>query len=179
MVVCARDVVKLRSECDKLVKPAGSCDDEWCRIKNDAVRCADLHCVLDEAAIRTIALQGWSKVETDKPEVVPRFAHRVVNNDEGAAWRQRMTGEIEWLAVNAVISRDCGLVRVGPHHIQRYFSLWYKFVPKVDWKRRMGAGQYGDEMPLEGLYSPFSLICSVVEGWGTLVLDVVGAKMKQ
>ncbi len=34
-------------------------------------------------------------------------------------------------------------------------------------------------MPLEGLYSPFSLICSVVEGWGTLVLDVVGTKMKQ
>ena len=90
-----------------------------------------------------------------------------------------MTGEIEWLAVNAVISGDCGLVSVGTHHIQRDLGLWYKFVPKVDWKRRVSAGQYGDEVPLEGLYSPFSLICSVVEGWGTLVLDVVGAKMKQ
>ena len=179
MNVCGGDVVKFGSDCDKLIKSAGSRDDERCRIENDAVRYADLHCVLDEAAIRTIVLQGWSKVEADKPEVVPRFAHRVVNNDESAAWRQRMTGEIEWLAVNAVISRDCGLVSVGTHHIQRYLSLWYKLVPKIDWKRRMSAGQYGDEMPLEGLYSPFSLICSVVEGWGTLVLDVVGAKMKQ
>ena len=142
MVVCARDVVKLRSECDKLIKPAGSRDDEWCRIKNDAVRYADLHCVLDEAAIRTIVLQGWSKVEPEKPEVVPSFAHRVVNDDEGAAWRQRMTGEIEWLAVNAVISRDCGLVSVSAHHIQRYLNLLYKLVPKIDWKRRMSAGQY-------------------------------------
>ena len=43
----------------------------------------------------------------------------------------------------------------------------------------MSAGQDGDEMPLEGLYSSFSLVCSVVEGWGTLVLDVIGAKMKK
>jgi hypothetical protein len=102
-----------------------------------------------------------------------------VNNDEGAAWRQRVTSEIERLAVNAVIRRDCGLVCVGAHHVQRYLGLRYKFVPKVDWKRRVSAGKYGDEVPLEGLYSPFSLICSVVEGWGTFVLDVVGTKMKK
>ena len=66
VVVCARDVVKLRSECDKLIEPAGSWDDEWCRIQNDAVRYADFHCVLDEAAVRTIVLQGWSKVKPDK-----------------------------------------------------------------------------------------------------------------
>ena len=179
MIVGGGEIVKSGSEGDQLIKSACSRDDERCRIDNNAVRCADLHCFLDEAAIRTIVLQGWSKVKPDKSEVVPGFAHRVVNDDEGAAWCQRMTGEIEWLAVNAVISRDCGLVSVGTHHIQPYLSLWYKFVPKVDWKRRMSAGQYGDEMPLEGLYSPFSLICSVVEGWGTLVLDVVGAKMKQ
>jgi hypothetical protein len=149
---------------------------ERCRIEDDAVGYADLHCVLDEVAIRTIRLQRRSEVEPDKPEVVPRFAYRVVNNDEGAAWRQRVTGEIERLAVNAVICRDCGLVCVRAHHIQRYLSLWYKLVPKVDRKRGVSAGQYRDEVPLEGLYSPFSLICSVVVG-GTLILDVVGPKM--
>ncbi len=82
-----------------------------------------------------------------------------MNNDEGTAWRQRVNGEIERLAVNAVISRDCGLVCVGAHHVQRYLSLWYKFVPKVDWKRRVSVGQYGDEVPLEGLYSPFNQPC--------------------
>jgi hypothetical protein len=179
VIVCGSDVVKFGRECNELVKSAGSRDDERCRIKNDAVRYADLHCLLDEAAIRTISLQRWSEVETDKPEVVPRFAYRVVNNDEGTTWRQRVTCEIERLAVNAVIHRDCGLVCVGAHHVQRYLSLWYKFVPKVDWKRRVSAGQYGDEMLLEGLYSPFSLVCSVVEGWGTLVLDMVGTKVKK
>ena len=100
-----------------------------------------------------------------------------MNNDEGAAWRQRVTGEIERLAVNAVIRRDSGLVCVGAHYIQSYLSLWYKLVPKVDWERGVSASQYRDEVPLEGLYSPFSLICSVVEGWGTLVFDVVGPEM--
>ena len=91
MIVCGSGVVKFGSECDKLIKSAGSRDDERCRIENDAVRYADLHCLLDEAAIRTIGLQRRSEIETDKPEVVPRFAYRVVNNDEGD-WRNRTAG---------------------------------------------------------------------------------------
>ncbi len=43
----------------------------------------------------------------------------------------------------------------------------------------MSASQDGDEVPLEGLYSPFSLVCPVVEGWDTLILDVVGTKVKK
>ncbi len=85
MIFCGSDVVEFGSECDQLIKSACSRNDERCRIDNDAVRYVDLHCLLDEAAIRTIRLQRRSEVKPDKPEVVPRFAYRVLNNDEGAA----------------------------------------------------------------------------------------------
>jgi hypothetical protein len=57
------------------------------------------------------------------------------------------------------------------------FCLRNKFVPKVDRERRVSAGEYCDEMPLECLYSPFCLVGSFGERGHELVLDVVYDEM--
>ena len=46
-------------------------------------------------------------------------------------------------------------------------------MPKIDRERRVSAGEYCDEMPLEGLYCPFCLVGSFCERGHELVLDIV------
>jgi hypothetical protein len=100
-----------------------------------------------------------------------------VDHDEGAARCQRVAGEVEWAPVNSVVRGDRRLVCVGSHHVERKFSPWYQLVPKMDGKRWVCAGEYRDEVPLEGLYCAFCFVRPFVEGGNTLVSDVGCAKV--
>ncbi len=60
---------------------------------------------MNQAAVCSIVIEGWPKVEPDQPEVVPGFANRVVNHDEGAARCQRVACKVEGATVYAVV---CG-----------------------------------------------------------------------
>jgi hypothetical protein len=73
-----------------------------------------------------------AKRETDKAEVVPSFAPGVVNNDEGAAWSDRVRDKVVGLAEDAMVSRDGGQVVVGTHEIKSELGLWKKLRPMID-----------------------------------------------
>jgi hypothetical protein len=65
----------------------------------------------------------------------PSFANGIVDHDEGAAWCQRVAGEVEGSPMNSVVCGDCRLICIGLHHVESEFSLRYKFVPKVNGER--------------------------------------------
>ncbi len=88
-----------------------------------------------------------------------------MDDDQSPARGDRVSQKIVWSAVDAVICRDSGLVGVGPHHIEGELGLGVKFGPSVDGKRRVGAGQNGDEMPFEGLYCSLGFVGTLGE-WG-------------
>ncbi len=79
--------------------------------------------------------------------------------------------------MNAVVGGDIRLICECVHHVQGDFCLWNQFVPKVDRERRVSAGEYCNEMPLEGLYCPFCLVGSFCERGHELVLDIVYDEM--
>ncbi len=87
-----------------------------------------------------------------------------MDDDQSPARGDRVSQKIVWSAVDAVICRDSGLVGVGSHHVEGEFSLREKFGPPVDGKRRVGAGQNGDEMPFEGLYGSLGFVGTLGEG---------------
>ncbi len=97
--------------------------------------------------------------------------------DKGAAWCQRVAGEVEGSPMNSVVCGECRLICIGSHHIESEFSLRYKFVPKVNGERWVSAGENRDEVPLEGLYCAFCFVHPFVEGGNTLVSGVRRSKV--
>jgi hypothetical protein len=51
-------------------------------------------------------------------------------------------------------------------------------VPKVDGERRVRAGEYCNEVPLESLYDAFGFVCPFVVRGNTLVGDMGRSKMQ-
>jgi hypothetical protein len=76
--------------------------------------------------------QSWAEIETDKTEVVLSFAPGVVDNDEGAAWSDRVRNEVVGLAEYAMVGRDGGQVVIGTHEIKSELGLWKKLRPVVN-----------------------------------------------
>ncbi len=80
--------------------------------------------------------------------------------------------------MDSVVGGDGRLIRVGSHHVEREFCLWYEFVPEVDGELRVRAGEDRDEMPLERLYGAFGFVRPFVVRGNALVGDVRRSKMK-
>ncbi len=65
-------------EGEKLIETRGAWSDERCRVQDDVVGNAKIVSVGDEATVRTIVRQSWTKVEADEAEIVPSFASGVI-----------------------------------------------------------------------------------------------------
>jgi hypothetical protein len=61
-------------------------------------------------------VQRRTEIEADLAVGIPRCSLGVVDDDESSARGDRVSEEIVWGAIDAVIRRDGGLV-VGSHHI--------------------------------------------------------------
>ena len=160
-------------ECEKLIKSARPRENEWGGVKNDVVAHTVRVGVRDETVVRPIMVKCRSEIKSNKAEVVPSFANRVMDHDEGAARCQRVTDKIEGTPINPVVGGYCRLVREGTKHVERKFSLWYEFVPKVDGERRVRASEDCDKVPLKGLYGAFSFVGPFVV-WGNALVGDVG-----
>ena len=95
-------------EGEKLIEARGAWSDEKCWVKDSIVGNAEVVSVGDEATVRTIVRQSWTKVEADEAEIVPSFASGVVNDDEGTTRGERVRDEVVGLAEDTMVGRDGG-----------------------------------------------------------------------
>ena len=87
----------------ELVKSTGARENERGRVQDDVVAHPVRVGVGNKAVVRPIVRECRSEIKTDNSEVVPSFPTRVVEDDEGSAWRNRVGKEVVGLTIDAMV----------------------------------------------------------------------------
>ncbi len=116
----------------QLVKSTGVREDERGRVQYDVVTNPVRVGVRNKAVIGPIVSECRSEIKTNETEVVPCFPMRVVEDDKGPAWCNRVGKEIVGLAIDAVVGGYTRKISVRAEYIQGELGLGKKCGPVVD-----------------------------------------------
>jgi hypothetical protein len=87
----------------QLVESTGARENERGWVQDDVVAHPVRVGVGNKAVVRPIMSECRSEIKIDKPEVVPSFPTRVVEDDEGSVWRNRVGKEVVGLTIDTMV----------------------------------------------------------------------------
>ncbi len=107
----------------QLVKSTGARENERSRVQYDVVAHTVRVGVRNKAVVGSIVSECRSEIETNETEVVPSFPTRVVEDDEGPAWCNRVGKEVVGLAIDTIVGGYRREIGVRAEYIQGKLSL--------------------------------------------------------
>ncbi len=114
-----------------MIESTGARENERGRVQNDVVAHLVRVGVRNKAVIGPIVSECRFEIKTNETEVVPSFPTRVVRDDKGPAWCNRVGKEVVGLAIDAVVGGYRRKISVRAEYIQGKLSLGKKCGPVV------------------------------------------------
>jgi hypothetical protein len=119
------------SEGKQLIESTGARENERGRVQNDVVAHPVRVGVRNKAVIGPIVSECRSEIKPNETEVVPSFPTRVVQDDKGPAWCNRVRKEVVGSAIDAVVGGYRRKISVRVEYIQGKLNLGKKCGPVV------------------------------------------------